>query len=131
MEIKFPTTTKMNKVPQKLKKKWAEEDLLGLQRVCLRADEGDCQGRMTKEHAIYWKGSQLQEEWAILDICEFHHGVNNFQDRGNLNKEKHVWIALNRAPDERLVELSKGEDKIALRGRLNAKYGVYKPLAIK
>ncbi len=118
--------TNMNNVPQKLRQKWAAEDILGIKRICLRADEGNCSGRITMEHAIIYAGKQLQEEWSILPICEFHHGVNNFQDRGNLNKQKHVWIALNRAPEERLRELSKGEDKIALRGRLNAIYGVYK-----
>lgn len=118
----------MNSVPKKLKAKWATEDSLGQKRVCMRSDEGNCSGRLTKEHAIIFAGKQLQEEWAILDICEFHHGVNNFQDRGDLNKEKHVWIALNRAPEARLRELSKGEDKIALRDRLNGIYGVYKPV---
>lgn len=117
----------MNNVPNKLRKKWQEEDWRGEIRKCLRSDEGDCQGRITMEHAIMYAGKQVQEEWAILPICEFHHGVNNFQDRGNLNKQKHVWIALNRAPEERLREMSKGEDKIALRGRLNAIHGVYKP----
>lgn len=118
----------MNNTPQKLRNKWATEDLLGMKRICMRSDERNCSGRLTKEHAMIYAGKQVQEEWAILDICEYHHGVNNFQDRGNLNKEKHVWIALNRATDERLIEMSKSEDKIALRGRLNAIYGVYKPL---
>lgn len=94
----------------------------------MRSDEGNCQGRLTKEHALYYAGKQLQDEFSILDICEFHHGVGSFQDRGNLNKQKHTWIALNRAPEARLKELDKGEDKIALRERLNAVYGVYKPL---
>ncbi len=115
----------MNNVPAKLKRKWKEEDLFGIKRVCMRLEEGNCSGRLTKEHAIIYAGKQLQEEWAILDICEYHHGVNNFQDRGNLKKEKHIWIALNRAPVERLVALSKAIDYLALRDRLNAKYGVY------
>lgn len=117
----------MNNVPQKLRRQWAEEDRLGVKRVCMRHAEGNCQGRLTKEHAIIYAGKQLQDEWAILDICEYHHGVNTFQDSGDLNKEKHVWIALNRAPEQRLRELSKSEDKVALRDRLNAKYGVYIP----
>ena len=118
----------MNKVPQKLRRKWAEEDRLGQKRVCMRASEGNCAGRLTKEHALYYAGKQLQDEWAILDICAYHHGVDGFQDRGDLNKEKHIWIALNRAPEARLVELSKGENKIALRDRLNLKYGIFEPL---
>lgn len=115
----------MNKVPKKLKDKWRLEDIFGEPRVCLRASEGNCQGRLTKEHAMYFAGKQIQEEWAILDICEFHHGVNGFQDRGDLQKEKHVWLALNRAPEDRLVALSKATNYIELKGRLNQKYGIY------
>lgn len=115
----------MNKVPQKLKNKWHLEDLMGIKRICMRSDEGNCNGRITKEHCITWKGSQLQQEWAILDICAFHHGVDQFQDAGDMNKEKHVWIALNRASDEELVQISQSTDYIAWRGRLNAKYGIY------
>lgn len=117
----------MNNVPQKLRKKWAQEDIQGIKRICLRSDEGNCQGRITKEHALYFAGKQLQDEEAILDICEFHHDVGPFQGIGDLNKEKHTWIALSRLSDQRLRELSKAEDKIAVRDRLNLIYGVYKP----
>lgn len=116
----------MNNVPQKLRKQWAEEDFLQKKRICLRYSEGNCQGRLTKEHALYYAGKQIQEDWAILDICEFHHAVGPFQGNGDLQKERHTWIALNRAPEDRLRALSKAEDKIALRDRLNVKYGVYK-----
>lgn len=121
----------MNNVPQKLRKQWHAEDIAKVKRVCMRANENNCQGRLTKEHALYYAGKQIQEDWAILDICEFHHAVGPYQGNGDLNKEKHTWIALNRATDERLRELSKAEDKIALRDRLNAIYGVYKPLPTK
>ncbi len=119
----------MNNVPKKLRNKWRGEDLRGEARECMRADEQNCEGRLTKEHAIIYAGKQLQAEWAILDICEFHHGVNNFQDKGDLNKEKHVWIALNRASDDELRAISKSIDQIALRNRLNAKYGICYALA--
>jgi hypothetical protein len=42
----------MNNVPQKLKRKWREEDWYGKNRICVRSNEGNCQGRLTKEHAI-------------------------------------------------------------------------------
>lgn len=115
----------MNNVPAKLRKQWTLEDLMGITRVCMRSSEGDCNGRITKEHAVYYGGKQIQEDWAILDICAYHTEVDFHQDGGGMNKEKHEWIALNRAPEERLRELSKGEDKLALRDRLNRKYGVY------
>lgn len=113
----------MNNVPQKLRNKWRTEDWRGQHRECMRADEGNCHGRITKEHAIIYAGKQLQEEWAILDICEFHHGVNNYQDRGDLRKEKHIWLALNRANDEQIRAISKAIDYFDLRERLNYKYG--------
>lgn len=109
----------MNNTPQHLKDKWNSDTK---PRFCLRKDEGNCQGRLTKEHAIIYADKQLQEDWAILDICEFHHGVNNFQDRGDLNKEKHIFLALSRATTSRLVELSKAIDYIALLSRLKLKY---------
>ena len=114
----------MNNVPKKLRKQWAEEDgYFGNQRVCMRADEGNCDGRITKEHAIIFAGKQLQEEWAILDICAFHHEVDFHQDGGGMNKQKHVWLALMRAPEERLLALSKATDLIHERNRLNMVYG--------
>lgn len=109
----------MNNVPQKLKKKWTEDTE---PKYCLRRDEGDCKGRLTKEHAIIFAGKQLQEDWSILDICAYHHGVDQFQDGGKMNKEKHVWLALNRATDAELIRISRAENYIAKRERLNAKY---------
>lgn len=115
----------MNNVPQKLRKQWSTEDTSGKKRICMRASEGNCAGRLTKEHALYYAGKQIQEDWAILDICEFHHAVGPYQGGGDLQKEKHTWIALSRAPEGRLQTLSKAEDKVALLHRLNAIYGVY------
>ena len=112
----------MNNVPQKLRRQWALEVTFGAPRECLRVDEGDCQGRITKEHAMYFAGKQLQKEWAILNICAFHHAVDEFQDRGKLNKQKHLWLALNRATDAELKEISKNVDYLAMRERLNKIY---------
>lgn len=70
------------------------------------------------EHAIRYKGSKLNEKWAIIPICWLVHRG------GKLNKEINVWIALNRATIPELKAISKGEDYIATRDRLNAKYGV-------
>lgn len=112
----------MNNVPPKLRKKWKDEDDAGIRRTCARSDEGNCQGRLTKEHAIIYAGKQLQEEWAILDICAYHHCVDQFQDGQGMNKEKHIWLALNRATEQRLRELSRAVDYIALKVRLNKKY---------
>ncbi len=107
----------MNNTPKFLKEKWKNENP-----KCCRFSEGNCQGRLTKDHTIIYAGKQLQEDWAIVDVCEYHHAVDNFQDGGDLNREKHVWIALNRATDEELLRVSRAIDYIALKDRLNKKY---------
>jgi hypothetical protein len=110
----------MNNVPQKLKNKWATE-----KPICCRKDEGNCAGKLTKDHTITFKGRQLQEDWAIVDVCEYHHAVNTYMDCGDLNREKHVWVALNRATNSELTAISKAIDYLQLRDRLNKTYGKY------
>lgn len=108
----------MNNVPQHLKEKWSTE-----KPICCQTDEGNCQGRLTKDHTIIFAGKQLQEDWAIVDACEYHHAVNKYMDCGDLNREKHVYRALQRATDDELLRISKSTDYIALRARLAIKYG--------
>jgi len=92
--------------------------------VCALKDE-NCAGRITREHTLIYAGRQIDEVWAIIKICAYHHEVDEFQDGGGLNKEKNVWVALNRASDEDLLKYSKCIDYIAMRERLNIKYGKY------
>lgn len=89
---------------------------------CARSDEGDCQGRITMEHALYYAGHRLDELWAIIPICAYHHGVDQFQDCGKIDKRKHEWIALNRATDEELKKYERANFKNK-RDLLNKTYG--------
>lgn len=109
----------MRKISQKVKNKVLERP-----QVCARANEGTCQGNLTWEHSLIFGGRQLDEAWAIVILCEYHHAVNQFQDGGDLNKELNVCIALNQATDEELKKVSKAIDYIALRDRLNKKYHI-------
>lgn len=109
----------MRKIPIRLRDEMANDPYY---QKCARRDEGNCGGRITWEHAIIHAGKQLNEKWAILPICEYHHGVGMYQDRGNLNKEKHIWLALCRATDDELRAISKAINYLELRERLNAKY---------
>lgn len=93
----------MRPIPESLKKEILADPYY---EKCARADEGDCQGRITWEHAIIYKGQQVNALWAIIPICAFHHDVDQFQDGGNLDKEKHEWIALNRATDEDILDMT-------------------------
>lgn len=89
---------------------------------CARDDEGTCQGRITIEHAIIYAGRQLNELWAYVPLCAYHHAVDEFQDSGDLNKEKNVWLALKRATDEELDKVSKSTDYKRLRDLLDEIY---------
>ena len=90
--------------------------------ICARFRDGGCKGRITMEHTLIFAGRQIDEAWAIIPLCEYHHSVCRYQDSGDLQKEKNIWIALNRATDEELLKYSKAINYIELRKRLNKKY---------
>lgn len=115
----------MNNIPTQLKKDLVSDSQY---RFCMRhGHQGHvCDGRITFEHALIFAGKQVQAKFAILSICEYGHGVNMYQDGGDLNKELHVWIALNRASDEDIQSINKCEDYFRTRDRLNDKYGPWK-----
>jgi len=85
-------------------------------RKCARMNDGGCDGRITWEHAIIYAGKQFNEKWAIIPLCVYHH----LED--GLDKEINQMIALNRATDEELHEISKAVHYIHLREYLNDKY---------
>lgn len=91
---------------------------------CARRIDGDCAGRITWEHAVQFGGRQVDEAWAIVKLCAYHHAVDEYQDRGDLNKEKNLWIALNQAGEEELRAVSKAVDYKKEKERLNRKYGI-------
>jgi hypothetical protein len=94
-------------------------------KICARHIEGDCQGRITFEHAIIFAGRQLQKKFAILPICAYHHEVDEFQDGGGMNKELHIYLALRRATDSELNEINKVGNYFEVRKRLALKYPEY------
>lgn len=91
-------------------------------KVCVRHKERRCRGRITLEHAIIYAGTQLNEKWAILPVCAYHHAVDEFQDRGDLDKEYHHWVALNRATPDELLRISKA---INYKNKLNFLNSIY------
>lgn len=83
----------------------------------------ECKGRVTWEHTLIYAGKQIDEAWAIIPLCAYHHAVDEYQDRGDLQKEINIWIALNRATDDELRTYSKAVDYIKKKQELNKKYG--------
>lgn len=114
----------MNNVPKKLRQALATDPEY---KVCALSQYGECDGIITWEHAIIYANKQIQERWAIVPLCERHHGVNRYMDFHTLDKDKNVWVALNRATDEELGRYSKVMDYRRMRKVLNAKFGEYKP----
>lgn len=109
----------MRKINKTLKNKIASDKYY---QKCSRLCDGNCQGKITWEHAIIFAGRQLNEKWAIIPLCEYHHAVNQYQDGGDLNKEINVCIALNRATDRELLATSKAVNYKELKNRLNEKF---------
>ena len=101
-------------IPKKLREQLANDPYY---KICARHKEGGCSGRITWEHALLFAGKQIQTKWSILPLCWYHHlGAG-------LNKEINIWIALNRASDEELKDISKARDYLKYREYLNKKYG--------
>lgn len=81
-----------------------------------------CQGRSTMEHAFIYAGRQIIDKWAIIRLCAYAHGVDEFQDRGILDKGKNQLIALSHATDKDLAKYPKADWK-TLQSNLQKKYG--------
>lgn len=88
----------MNNTPGWLRNYWSENPAKGCDRI---DDLQNCKGRLTKEHAIYYAGRQVQEIWAVLDLCVYHHL------REGLKKNINQAIAYSRATDDDLKKYPK------------------------
>lgn len=87
----------MNNTPAWLRKYWDEHPV----KRCDRAKDGGCDGRLTKEHAWIYAGKQIQEVWAVIDLCWHHHLGTG------LNKNKNQLISLRKATEEDLAKYPK------------------------
>ena len=79
--------------------------------------DAKCEGKIEWHHNLIYAGRQVNEKFCILPLCEFHHD--------NIARFKEVVdvLMLNRATDEELLRYSKAVNYIAMRERLNKKYG--------
>lgn len=86
-------------IPTKLLNEILNDDYY---KKCCRHKEGTCKGRITFEHAFIYAGKQIQEKWAILPLCAYHHEVDEYQDGGGLEKNLNHYLSLQRAREEDL-----------------------------
>ena len=113
----------MRPIPEKLKKELNSDPFY---KKCVRRETMECGGKITFEHALIYAGKQINEKFAILPVCERHHGVNRYQDRGDLDKRYHEWVALNRMTPQDEAKYPKVNWQL-MRERLNKIYGNYNP----
>ncbi len=69
-------------------------------KTCCRKDK-NCNGRITWEHALIYAGRQINEKWAIIPLCVYHHLG------GGLDKRLNERIAVSRATMGDLAKYSK------------------------
>jgi hypothetical protein len=100
----------LNPIPLKLRKEIAEDPYM--KKCCLCGNP-----KVQWNHAIIYKGRQLNEKWAIVPACEDHHDHKNRE-----YIERLQLIALNRASIEQLQAISKAFDFIQRRDYLRGKY---------
>lgn len=103
----------MRPIPIAMREEIASDPFM--KRCCLWS--GVCEGRIEWHHNLIFAGKQVNERWAILPLCTFHH------DRIAYNKGRVDHIMLNRATDDELKRYSKAIDYISLREQLNKQYG--------
>ncbi len=82
---------------------------------CLKGNE--CKGRIEWHHAIIFAGRQLNEIWAIVPLCQYHHRIAD----SKYIKQKVLTICLSRATDEELLAVSKAIDYVTLKKKLCSK----------
>lgn len=70
-------------------------------KVCARRND-DCDGRITIEHAFIYAGRQINEIWALLPLCEYHHSIGKHMEDGELDKRMNQLLCLRRATREDL-----------------------------
>lgn len=59
----------MRPIPKKLREEMASDPYY---EKCCRAND-ECAGRITWEHAFIYGGRQINEKWAIIPLCVYHH----------------------------------------------------------
>ncbi len=98
--------SKMRKIPRKLREQLANDPYY---KRCSR-ESHECNGRITWEHVWIYAGRQINEWWAIIPLCWFHHlgaGLNKkINEKISLQRSKlsdyekypkKDWVELRRA----------------------------------
>lgn len=115
----------MNNIPAKLRRQLSVDPEYSRSAPCMLRGYHVCGGRNTWEHALIFAGRQIQERFAIINVCAAAQEVYEFQDAHTMDKERNRWVALNRATEEELSRYSRAINYFHERDRLNEKFGPY------
>jgi len=85
----------MNPIPKKLREEMESDPYY---HKCLRHKENECNGRITFEHCWIYGGRQIQEKWAIIPLCIYHHLGQG------LNKKLNHWFSINRMTEDDMLK---------------------------
>jgi len=94
----------MHPIPKKMRDELSEDDNY---RLCIRGKLGftsECEGRIEWHHIFTYAGRQIQEKWAIISLCQFHHSSVKEQKSRKIVE----WVALNRLfhlPEKEFLEM--------------------------
>lgn len=107
----------MRPIPLKIRNEMARDPFM-LRCIYKGTDGGiDCQGKVEWEHSFLYAGKQINEAWAIVPVCTYHH-----RGRG-LNKEFNQYRAIIRADIDDLCERMPKKDWRQIFNYLKEKYG--------
>lgn len=107
-------------IPEKVR-----AQILARPQVCALSEHHQCEGRLTWEHALYYKGSKINEAFAIILLCAKYHSVDQYQDNGLLDKKRNKWAALGQASDEDIARYSRANFQRE-KEQLEKRFGKYK-----
>ena len=98
-------------IPEAMRESLSQEKFM---KTCCLASE-ECQGRIQWHHNLVYASKRINEPWAILPLCEFHHRVES-TFKGKLNR-----IMVERASEEQLAPYCKSTNYILLKRSLVVK----------
>lgn len=70
----------MSPIPQKIRFRLESDPFMSR---CIH-DDDDCYGRIEWEHAFMYAGKQVQEWWAIVPCCFYHHRGEGLDKQFNM-----------------------------------------------
>jgi len=106
----------MRPIPKELRKEIAQDPFM---KTCIYHDLGkqnECKGRIEWEHAFIYAGRQINEKWAIVPVCYYHHRG------GGLDKEYNQYRAIIRADIDEVQKKYPKVDWVQLKKYLTNKY---------